>query len=397
MVDIQGRCDPKFGEVREEFARNFSERGDIGASVSVVVEGETVVDLWGGIADPATGASWREDTITVVMSMTKGATALCAHILADRGELDIDAPVAHYWPEFGANGKETIPVRMLLNHQAGLPGFRFEIPRGKPYDWDYMTSALAAQRPFWRPGLRYGYHAMTFGWLVGEVVRRVSGKSVGTFFRDEVAVPLGLDFWIGLPESEEHRAAPLIPRLQEEENLAPDPELKAAIVSIGVNEGRGWWNTHEAHHAELPASGGLTNARAAARMYAALSLGGTLDGVRLVGPDTVARMGRTQSLLATDAIDGIDAPFSLGFMKAPESSGLPETIFGHGGAGGSIGSADPSARLAFAYVMNQMSGTERWLPLARAIYRGLGYRQAKYGIWMRPEAQRSISRSNAHH
>ena len=226
MVDIQGMCDPKFAEVREEFARNFSERGDVGASVSVVVEGETVVDLWGGIADPATGVPWREDTITVVMSMTKGATALCAHILADRGELDIDAPVAHYWPEFGANGKETIPVRMLLNHQAGLPGFRFEIPRGKPYDWDYMTSALAAQRPFWQPGLLYGYHALTFGWLVGEVVRRVSGKSVGTFFRDEVAVPLGLDFWIGLPESEERRAVPLIPRRQEEEDSAPDPRAQ---------------------------------------------------------------------------------------------------------------------------------------------------------------------------
>ena len=210
-MEIQGVCDPKFAEVREEFERNFSERGDVGASVSVVVEGEKVVDLWGGTAVPETGAPWQEDTITVVMSMTKAATALCAHILADRGELDIDKPVAHYWPEFAANGKEHIPVRMLLNHQAGLPGFRHEIPAGKPYDWEYMTNAIAAEQPFWEPGRNYAYHSLTFGWLVGEVVHRVSGKSVGTFFRDEVATPLGLDFWIGLPESEEGRTAPLLP------------------------------------------------------------------------------------------------------------------------------------------------------------------------------------------
>lgn len=383
-MDIQGVCDPKFAEVREEFERNFAERGDVGASVCVVVEGETVVDLWGGVADPSTGALWQEDTITVVMSMTKGATALCAHILADRGELDLDMPVAHYWPEFGANGKETIPVRMLLNHQAGLPGFRRKIPAGKPYDWAYMTSAIAAERPFWNPGHNYAYHSLTFGWLVGEVVCRVSGKSIGTFFRDEVAEPLGLDFFIGLPESEEQRAAPLLPRLADVETEAADKELRAAVVSGGVDEERGWWNTREAHAAELPASGGLTNARSAARMYAALSLDGSLDGVMLVSPETVARMGRTQSLLASDALGDIRAPFSLGFMKAPEDSGLPETIFGHSGAGGSIGSADPRERLAFAYVMNQMSETERWLPLAQAMYRSFGYRQGKYGIWMRP-------------
>ncbi len=385
-VDIQGECDPKFSEVREEFERSFTERGDVGASVCVMVEGEPVVDLWGGIANPGTGAPWKKDTITVVMSMTKGATALCAHILADRDELDLDVPVAHYWPEFAANGKEDIPVRMLLNHQAGLPGFRHTIPTGKPYDWEYMTAAIAAERPFWQPGRNYAYHSLTFGWLVGEVVRRVSGKSIGTFFREEVAQPLGLDFWIGLPESEEDRAAPLIPRLHDEETEAPDAALREAAVSSGVNEERGWWNTREAHAAELPASGGLTNARSAARMYAALSLGGTLNGVRLVGPATVARMARTQSVLLSDALGDIEAPFSLGFMKAPEDTGLPESIFGHSGAGGSMGMVDPRERLSFSYVMNQMSETERWLPLARAVYRSIGYRQGKYGIWLRPEA-----------
>ncbi len=384
MVEIQGICDPKFAEVREEFERNFTGRGDVGASVSVVVEGETVVDLWGGVADPSTGAPWSEETITVVMSMTKGATALCAHILADRDELDLDAPVARYWPEFAAEGKGAIPVRMLLNHQVGLPGFRQTIPPGKPYDWEYMTSALAAERPFWAPGRNYAYHSLTFGWLVGEVVRRVSGKSLGSFFRDEVVTPLGLDFWIGLPESEERRTAPLIPRREDVQTDAPDRALASEVISSGVNEERGWWNTRAAHAAELPASGGVTNARSAARMYAALAMGGSLAGVRLIGPDTVARMARTQSLLVNDSLGAIDAPFSLGFMKAPESTGLPETAFGHSGAGGSIGTADPAARTSYAYVMNQMSDTERWKPLAFAIYRALGYRQGRYGIWMAP-------------
>jgi CubicO group peptidase (beta-lactamase class C family) len=383
-MDMLGVCDPEVGVVREEFERNFSERGDVGASVCVVVEGETVVDLWGGIADPATAAPWQDDTITVVMSMTKGATALCAHILADRGDLDIDLPVAHYWPEFAQNGKERIPVRMLLNHQAGLPGFHKSILAGKPYDWEYMVTRLAAERPFWEPGRQYGYHSLTFGWLVGEVVRRVSGKSLGRFFREEVAEPLGLDFWIGLPEREERRAVRLLPRREPTTDETGIPELQAARVSAGVDEADDWWNTREAHAAELPASGGLTNARAAARMYAALSLGGTLDGVRLVSPETVERMSRVQSALAGDALGDITSPFSLGFMLAPPASGFPRTCFGHEGAGGSNGFADPAARLAFGYVMNQMSETPRALELCAATYRSLGYRPGKYGVWMPP-------------
>ena len=383
-MEIHGVCDPKFAEVREAFERNFSERGDVGASVCVVVEGETVVDLWGGSADPDSGAPWQEDTITVVMSMTKGATALCAHILADRGELDIDVPVAHYWPEFAQNGKEQIPVRMLLNHQAGLPGFREPIPAGKPYDWEYMVARLAAERPFWEPGRQYGYHSITNGWLVGEVVRRVSGKSLGTFFREEVAEPLGLDFWIGLPEREERRAVRLLPRREPVADVTGMPELRDAVVSSGVDELDDWWNTRDAHAAELTASGGLTNARAAARMYAALSLGGTLDGVRLVSPETVVRMSGAQSLLMGDALGDITAPFALGFMKASPASGFPHTRFGHEGAGGSNGFADPAARLAFGYVMNQMSETPRALELCAATYRSLGYRPGKYGVWMSP-------------
>lgn len=386
-MEIHGVCDPTFAEVREEFERNFSERGDVGASVCVVVEGETVVDLWGGVADPESGAPWQEDMITVVMSMTKAATALCAHILADRGELDIDLPVAHYWPEFAQNGKEQIPVRMLLNHQAGLPGFRQPIPAGKPYDWEYMVSRLAVERPFWEPGRQYGYHSVTFGWLVGEIVRRVSGKSLGTFFRDEVAEPLGLDFWIGLPENERPRAVRLLPRREAVRQTTGISELTEVVVSSGVDEAGDWWNTPAAHAAELPASGGITNARAAARMYAALSLGGMLAGVRLVSPETVERMSRVQSLLVADALGDITAPFALGFMQASPASGFPRTRFGHEGAGGSNGFADPAARLGFGYVMNQMSETPRALELCAATYRSLGYRPGKYGIWMSPAQQ----------
>jgi CubicO group peptidase (beta-lactamase class C family) len=384
-MEIQGVCDPKFGEVREEFERNFSERGDVGASVCVAVEGETVVDLWGGIADPETATPWQEDTITVVMSMTKAATALCAHILADRGDLDIDQPVAYYWPEFAQNRKERITVRMLLNHQAGLPGFREPIPAGKPYDWEYMVARLAAERPFWEPGRQYAYHSVTFGWLVGEVVRRVSGTSLGTFFREEVAEPLGLDFWIGLPLSEVPRAVRLLPRLEPATEVIGVADLREAVVSSGIDEPVEWWNTPQAYAAELPASGGITNARAAAYMYAALSLGGTRDGVRLVRPETVERMSRVQSLLVADALGDITAPFGLGFMLASPASGFPRTRFGHDGAGGSRGFADPAARLAFGYVMNQMSETPRADALTTAVYRSLGYRPGQYGIWM-PQA-----------
>ena len=192
--EINGFCDARFERVAEEFQQNFQQRGEVGASVCVTLEGETVVDMWGGIARPGTNAPWKEDTISVVWSSTKGATSLCAHILASRGKLDLDAPVAQYWPEFAQGGKEAIPVKMLLNHQAGLAAVRNPLPPGAFFNWEGMIHALERQEPWWKPGSQHGYHALTFGWLVGEVVRRVSGKSLGTFFREEVAVPLGLDF-----------------------------------------------------------------------------------------------------------------------------------------------------------------------------------------------------------
>ena len=207
---VEGVCDARFQGVREEFERNFAERGEVGASVCVMIEGRTVVDLWGGLADRHAGGPWERDTLGLVWSSTKGATALCAHMLCSRGRLDLDRPVSFYWPEFGQAGKDTITVRMLLDHQAGLPAIRRPLVPGGLYDWQYMIDALAAEEPFWEPGTRQGYHATTFGHLVGEVVRRVSGRPFDVFFRDEVAGPLGLDFHFGLPEEHEPRVAPTI-------------------------------------------------------------------------------------------------------------------------------------------------------------------------------------------
>src|SRR5688572_23311994 len=210
-MSIQGTCAPQFAEVRAEFERNFAERGEVGASVHVTLDGEPVVDLWGGVADPATGRLWSEETVVHVWSCTKAATALCAHILASRGELDLNAPVVKYWPEYGANGKDATLVRHVLSHQAGLPVLTAPLAAGAFYDWDLITSVLAAQEPLWEPGTRHGYHGLTFGFLVGEIVRRVTGLSLGRFFEKEVSGPLGLDFWMGLPEDLEPHVAPTIP------------------------------------------------------------------------------------------------------------------------------------------------------------------------------------------
>ena len=210
-MNVQRSCDAQFQAVRDEFERNFQERGEVGASVCVVLRGQIVVNLWAGTARCDTGTPWTEETVSLIFSSTKGATALCAHILASRGLLDLDAPVAEYWREFAQARKSSITVKMLLNHQAGLPALRGTLSRGTFYDWDFMVATLEKEDPFWQPGTRTGYHGFTFGWLVGEVVRRVSGKSLGIFFQDEVARPLGIDFWIGLLRHLESRVARMIP------------------------------------------------------------------------------------------------------------------------------------------------------------------------------------------
>lgn len=399
---VHGVCDPKFQEVRQEFERNFRERGEVGASVCVTLRGETVVNLWGGVAQADTQRPWTEDTISIVFSSTKGATALCAHILASRGQLDLDAPVATYWPEFAQAGKANIPVKMLLNHQAGLPAVRTPLPQGAYANWDLMVDALAKEEPFWEPGTRNGYHALTIGWLVGEVVRRVSGKSLGTFFQDEVAKPLGLDFWIGLPEDKEARVAPMIAAKPDSESLFSQELVKPGSLSalVLLNSGgymgaKPEYECRAAHAAEIGGAGGITNARGLAGMYAPLACGGKLKGVELVNSDTLARMSLVASATGRDAVLVMPTRFSLGFMKSMDNRRerpgvrdsvlISEDAFGHVGAGGSFGFADPAAAMSFGYTMTRMgSGTslnDRGQSLVDATYRALGYRSEASGVW----------------
>lgn len=399
---VSGTCDQKFQDVRQEFERNFQERGEVGASVCVTVGGHTVVDLWGGMANNRTDTPWTEETVSIVFSSTKGATAICAHILASRGELDLDTPVAKYWPEFAQSGKENITVKMLLNHQAGLPAVRETLPQGAYADWDLVVNALAKEEPFWEPGTRNGYHALTFGWLNGEVVRRVSGKSLGTFFKDEIAQPLKLDFWIGLPEDKESRVAPMIP-------AKPDPARRlfqelakpGTIQALTMGNMGGYmgpppmFDSRAAHAAEIGGAGGVTNARGLAGMYEPLALGGKKGNVELVNSETLARMGCVSSATGEDAVLIMPTRFALGFMKTmdnrKEPAGVQDSVliseegFGHVGAGGSFGFADPKAGMSFGYTMNKMgpglSLNERGQSLVDAVYRALGYQSDASGAW----------------
>jgi len=401
-MEVHGSCDPQFRQVWQEFERNFRERGEVGASVCVTVRGRTVVDLWGGFARPETQMPWTAETISIVFSSTKGATALCAHVLASRGQLDLDAPVATYWPEFAQAGKAQIPVKMLLNHQAGLPAVRAQLPQGAYANWELMVNALAKEEPFWEPGTRNGYHALTIGWLVGEVVRRVSGKSLGTFFRDEVAKPLGLDFWIGLPEDKEARVAPMIAAAPDPASILSQEMVKpGTLASLAILNSGGYmgaqpeYDTRAAHAAEIGGAGGITNARGLAGMYAPLACGGTLNGVQLVNPDTLARMGAVASATGRDAVLVIPSRFALGFMKSMDNRRAPagmrdsaitgEEAFGHVGAGGSFGFADPKAEMSFGYTMTRMGSgmllTDRGQSLVDATYRALGYQSNASGVW----------------
>jgi CubicO group peptidase (beta-lactamase class C family) len=400
-MPVEGSFQPRFAAVREAFERNFAERGEIGASVCVCHDGEPVVDLWGGVANRTTQTPWTRDTIGVVWSCTKGAVALAANMLAARGLIDLDAPVAGYWPEFAARGKGAIPVRWLLDHQAGLPAIRAPMSPGTLYDWDAVTRLLADETPFWTPGTRQGYHASTFGHLVGEVIRRVTGSDVGTFFRDEIAGPLGLDFHLGLPESEGPRVAPTIRpdglrpgetpwRFLEVANREPD-----SIQGLTVrNTGRvpGDHDSARAHAALLPSQGGITNARGLAGMYAPLSL----DGRGLLPVRYLGRLARTGSASACDASLLVGMRFSLGFMQSADNRRGPAgatdglilspTAFGHAGMGGSLGFADPVYRLAFGYTMNKQGRgvllNERGQGLVDAAYRALGCSGDEGGTWM---------------
>jgi CubicO group peptidase (beta-lactamase class C family) len=305
---IEGHCDPRYERVREAFAEGFRRRDEIGAAIAITIDGALVVDLWAGHADPARTRPWTSDTIVHLYSVTKGMTALCAHRLIERGALALDAPVARYWPEFAQSGKGAISVRWLLSHRAGLPALREPLPPESLYDWDAMCSALAAAEPCVPPG-QLSYHPLTFGWLAGELVRRVDGRSLGRFFREEIADPLGADLHIGLGPAEEKRAADITA-------LEPPPELMAAfgseasgglplLVLAFVNpSGTGDHNSPQHRCAEIPAINGHGNARALARIYGALARGGELDGVHLLSPATV-EAARNPEARDMDALFGV--------------------------------------------------------------------------------------------
>ncbi len=362
-MTIHGTVSKGFEGVREAFEANFRDGNEVGASFCLHVKSRKVVDLWGGLTD-VKGKTWKENTPAVVFSTTKGATAICAMMLVDQKLLDIDAPVAQYWPEFAAGGKADIPVRMLLNHQAGLPVVDVPLTRAQVLEVTPVVDALAKQTPVWPPGSRHGYHALTYGWLVGELVRRITGKTIGRFFRDEVAEPLGLDFWIGLPADIEPRVARLVtaPPPTDPAILAqmaaffgPDTLAGRALSLNGAltgPPGESIFNLPEVHRSEIPAANGITTARSLSRLYAACI--GTVKGTRLFGKRTLDKALKIQSD-APDAVLGLRTTFGLGFMRTgPELQMLGPNSFGHAGAGGSLGFGDFDSGVAFGYVMNQM-------------------------------------------
>ncbi|MGA0600344.1 serine hydrolase domain-containing protein [Caulobacter sp. KR2-114] len=355
---VGGFATDRFGAVREAFQANLENGTDSGASFAATLEGETVIDLWGGWADDAHTRPWEKDTIVNVYSTTKTMTALTALLLADRGELDFDAPVATYWPEFAANGKDRVKVSHLMSHSAGLSGWKETLTTADLYDWDKVTSLLAAQAPFWEPGTASGYHALTQGYLVGEVVRRITGRSLGTVFRQEIAEPLGADFWIGLPASEDARVADLIPpppgsAIGDAPNQSELVRNMSSNPGIDVSETR----TRAWRGAEIPAAGGQGNARSIAEIHAILANGGVAKGKRFMS-EAGCRKALELQIEGTDLIFGQPAKFGLGFglpgAMAPLTN--PNSMF-WGGYGGSLAIIDMDARTTFGYAMTRMAPT----------------------------------------
>jgi CubicO group peptidase (beta-lactamase class C family) len=382
-VAVDGTCAEGFEAVRDAFAANFVDPGEIGAAVSVVVDGQVVVDLWGGLADAHTGRPWTETTPVLVYSATKGPTATCALLLWERGVLDLDAPVAEVWPDFAAAGKAAVTTRHLLTHQAGLPVFDEPITFSDCNDHDLVAARLAAQSPHWEPGTAHGYHPLTFGWLVGEVVRRVDGRTVGAMLADEVAEPLGLDLWIGLPPDREVDVARLAPGRFDLRGATPGGDalvFAAALMDIDSLTFRAFanppgqfdvesFNAPELHQAEWPAANGIATARALARFY------GELAADRILSGPTLDEASRPQ-VDGPDRVLAIDTTFGLGFSLESAMTAHGPGSFGHEGAGGSVAFADRSRGLGFAYVMNQLTASlgadRRSRRLVEAVYSALG-------------------------
>lgn len=371
-IEIHGHVEPEFAAVRDAFASELEAGNELGASLCITREGETVVDLWAGHQDAERTRPWRRDTLANVYSTTKGITALAAHRLVDEGLLDLDAPVARYWPEFAQKGKERLPVRYLLSHEAGLCAVAAPLAPETIFDWDAMTRHLAEQEPWWEPGRAHGYHAITFGWLVGELVRRIRGRKIGDVVRDEIARPLGAEFEIGFGPELDARVAPLVPGpvhpppsdkvgLDMLSQIQQNPDGMLArtfanppLLTMSPND-RAW------RAAELAGANGHSNAFSLARIYGALANGGVFDGVRLLSREAIDR-ARAEQVDGPDLVLPLRTRLALGYFLPTDEEplGPNRSAFGHGGAGGSFSLADPEHRLSFGYVMNRMH-TGLWL------------------------------------
>ena len=364
---IHGVCDGRFAGVRSALERNFREHGEVGAAVAVTIDGRFVVDLWGGFMDEARTRPWKRDTLVNVFSVGKAVATVSLLMVVERGLVDLDAPVARYWPEFAQAGKSAVSVRMLLSHRAGLPAIRRPLSDEAIYDWRAMADALATETPWWEPGRTHGYHVNTFGFLVGEIVRRVTGDSIGAFVRREIGGPLGADFHFGVAAQDFGRIADFVPGelfgAGGRDDAPVDFEQQLLVQRVYMNprgaSGMDTVNTAEWRTAEIPSTNGHSNAHAVARIYSALACGGVVDGVRLLQRETIDEASREASA-GEDFVLRRPTRFGLGFqLTMPERPfGTGPRSFGHFGAGGSVGFADPDARLAFSYTMNRAG--PRW-------------------------------------
>ena len=375
MADIHGRCEERFEGVRAALARNLDSGEELGASLVLDIDGDIAIDMWGGFCDEARTVPWTEHTITNVWSSTKTVTSLAVLMLVDRGELDVDAPVARYWPEFAAAGKQDILVRHLMSYSSGVSGLDQPAAAEDLYDWEKATSRLAAQAPWWEPGTASGYHALNYGHLVGELVRRISGKTLKQFVAEEIAGPLGADFQIGAVESDWARIAPVVPPPPLPIDLAAlDPTSPAVRTLTGPFVEAGVANTPGWRRADIGAANGHGNARSVARVMSVIARGGEVDGVRLLSQDTIDLIFREQQN-GIDLVLGVPLRLGIGY-GLPRPDVLPwapeEKICFWGGWGGSVIAMDTGRRMTVSYVMNKMGagiiGSDRCNEYGQAIY-----------------------------
>ena len=377
QAQLGGSVAAGFEPVQEAFAANFERYGEVAAACCVYLHGRRVVDLWGGVTTPGGSQPYTADTLQMVWSTTKGVVAMAAHMLAQEGKLDFDAPVTNYWPEFAAEGKAGIPVRWLFCHKSGLAAVDRPLGLDDVIAWTPCVEALAAQRPYWEPGTAHGYHTWTYGWLAGEVIRRVAGVSVGKFVAERITKALGAEFWIGLPESLNARVAPVLPPIPPEPGTPLDP-LAARIADPNSLAHKSWanpavppaaFNEYPFRAAEVPAGNGIVSARALSRLYSACI--GEIDGVRLLEAETLELATRTQAH-GDDLVQGYETRFGTGFQLAfPFRPMAGAGSFGHYGSGGSVGFAHKELGISFGYVMNQMRPAYGSDPRTAAIVQAL--------------------------